>query len=614
MSSPENVDPVDEMSSASPESQEPRKTRYGRIIVRKGNLPGEDEIPKIRMKKKINKPEEPIKPKRKYTKRKIRTQPSDEKEVTIPVNGNHPVEVKKEIKEEEPDLYEMESEGGEHDDNNPPRQVATYNSNITATDQKEACDLCGMVMEAYKMEIHKLDNHPEHLCSNGRIGCDVNGEAPVYREVIEAAFFRKCYQPVECPYCRIYLASYFDLDLHFIAHGLAQFDAKFACTGCNVTFISVETLKKHLTKQNTPRQSLKCFNSARVLNRMEIDKLKLRFSDADRKDCIRKFDLDTYVLAPPKILECVQESTCAFCNKRTKAYAHLKTDLSNLFIYGLECCENTEKEIIEKISHCKEKFNDRVSVCRHHFQWRNWQTKKIEEVKPKVVERKKIAEKREAPPAENVVLAQKVIRRMEETMVKEENDSGVAFMDETRKDNPTCSDNRPKQVKLEPEDDYEEVLFDKKKEIKKEEPSWDEDINRDRSEMEYDVIDISDDDFGSQDDREAVSLPVFLNKDELEEKVSTRMKIGHKCPVCEESFPNLNDLHGHQSAHPETRLLYSCADCPSTNYLHPDEISKHFEEKMKSALAGFYSYKVNVHSESLSNIQSEKVSNDNDKL
>lgn len=61
-----------------------------------------------------------------------------------------------------------------------------------------------------------------------------------------------------------------------------------------------------------------------------------------------------------------------------------------------------------------------------------------------------------------------------------------------------------RQVKLEPEDDYEEVLFDKKKEIKKEEPSWDEDINRDRSEMEYDVIDISDDDFGSQDDRGTV--------------------------------------------------------------------------------------------------------------
>ncbi|GMR31626.1 hypothetical protein PMAYCL1PPCAC_01821, partial [Pristionchus mayeri] len=628
-------------TSESPEEQRPVKTRYGRIVVPKGDLPGENLVPKDR-RKKVVVAKEPAKAKRKYTKRKKWGSEEVEETIVTASTGKKMTAVKgkvdepmkevpevpeKEIKEE---VLEMESEEEQCDAPPEPSYraqmavpeppvVNTYVNFVTEENKNEACGICGMVMQKYKIELHKLDNHPEYapyeclscrirsffdywelkehykICSNDRIASESNREAVLFRQVVEAAFFRKLYQPVECPLCHIWLGTFFDLDVHFTAHGLASMDSKFGCDGCRLTFVSVDALKKHLTRQNTPHQSQMCFNTGRVLNKEELEELMKRYTEEERRDCIRKFDYDTYVLAPPKIVECAKEAKCAYCDQRTRAYALLKTDLSNLIMYGLECSEEEAKKVVQKLKRCR---NDRVCVCRHHFQWRNWVTKKVEggsgeEGRPKS-------------------FPQTLIKRKTDPEYGSENADGIAVVSQARvtggapsfTGGQSCSGETrtKKEIKVEEVDEeYEEMLFDNSKEVKEEEFDWDEMDQRERNgedeEMDFDVDDFDfHDDHRERNGRGRPALPQFMDKQKLDEKVSASMKSGYNCPVCQTSFSDLNDLHGHGDIHPE-RLRYVCADCPDKSYPNPGDVFKHFDEKKKSAVAAFYSYKVIVQTE-----------------
>ncbi|GMS80503.1 hypothetical protein PENTCL1PPCAC_2678, partial [Pristionchus entomophagus] len=641
MSSPENDDPFE---AESPEEQQrPVKTRYGRIIMPKGDLPGENEIPKIRKKK--EKQVEPVRVKRKYTKRKDRTSENKEDHDTLnvlkvvkPAKEAKKVEATKEVKMEveEEEFEEAEPEKGKESEGEDftGRQVRVYRKGKPViipvptalpviANNKQHCELCGELMESYKLEKHKLDIHPEHapyeclscrvrsffdywdfkehyrVCSHGRIATETRANImiPESKNVIEAPFMIRLYQPVECPFCRIYVATFHDLDIHFNVHGLASMDAKFGCDGCRGTFVSVEALSRHLVGRNQwitmPRS--RCFNTGRVLNRREIEKLKERYSDADRRDCMRKYNLDIYVLHAPRILERAVEAICAFCDKPTKAYAHLKKDLSNLSIYGLQCNEETEKEIVEKISMARE-MNGRVSVCREHFQWKNWLTKDDE--------MRQTRQKEE--------LAQKVIRRREgqvrrivgNNVISVVNGTGLmgprpSFRSDHCNGNAVQSNAQSKAIKVEEvEEQLYEAIF-KKKEIKEEEPDYDEGINGgmdEDEEMDYDMSDHE-----GVPGETGATLPSFMDQDELEEKVSASMMLSYTCPVCQKSFPTMADIHSHQQEHPKSRLLYLCADCPNKSFLSPDDINIHFDEKKKSAVAAFYSFKVIVLAASPSN-------------
>ncbi|GMT10906.1 hypothetical protein PFISCL1PPCAC_2203 [Pristionchus fissidentatus] len=602
VSSPENIDPIDDQPgpSKSPEERQgPHRTRYGRAIVPKGDLPGEDQLPKNRKKK--GKKEEPIRPKRKYTRR-------------VPKEDSiEPIEEDMEEESVERETQEIQLDPDEYlvhpvpliRNGQPSALPVPEPLYLPDFNKPVECQYCKTVVLSYQMEEHLLVKHKEHAqfeclsckirsffnywdlkahireCSNGRIGCPTDrNEQRSGKDVIEAPYFRRVYQAVECPFCKIYLDTFFDLEVHLNVHGLASMDAKFGCDGCRVTFTSIDSLKEHLYEKNHQFTS-KCFNRGRVLNRREIEKLKERFEPEDRKDCMRKYNDLSYVLSAPKILEASQEAICAFCSKATRAYALIKTDLSNLEQYGLQCTSpEMEKDILERIQDTKcsiKKINavgNRVSLCRNHFQWRNWRTKEEEDV----LRRSKVAHQEE--------LAQTLITRKELEAKAVENEDGIAILRDERligrsfmNDHSYLSNQQQPVIKLEDEDEgYERT--------------------NDDGNYEYDIIDLDDEEEeGTEGSSSRVVLPVIMNKGDLERKATAWLLTPYECPVCTLKYPNLNALHSHQTAHPYSSLTYKCADCPEKMFETPDEINQHFDEKMKSAVASFYSYKVEVVAE-----------------